>query len=183
MQKEINPMTLWGDIKGSSPQDNNVLNVDFREVSRALGDRNFPPLTRHGAHFKVPWCSIKDNYFKGMTHTMTLNPDSYIENFDNERVMTNRLATYFQNCEYIQRAMFVHEIGKGKIHYHIMLKSKYTKDTVKSELLELFNKRRQLSHRTLVYKQIRDKAYRDQYIAYMKKEPQNVENCKYIKYI
>lgn len=125
------------------------------------------------------WLSINPTWYAGLNFTFTLNPDPKIDDYNNVNIMTTKLISCLYNNDSLQKAVLVHERGKGgaKLHYHGLI---HTTDRAAftQSLLKVFNINTKVSHRTLVTKRCPGPCYRNQYLTYMKKD--SPERAHYI---
>jgi hypothetical protein len=131
--------------------------------------------------YRIPWSDITPKKLTACNIIFTLNPDIRVDFDCKDRKICN--AKFLSQCiELKNKGMLTHmtavyeygEKGKehGKLHYHGIVKVA-DRSLWEKEVLSIFNKRSQVSHRTLNTTLIKSTDDRDRYLKYMKKEAQN----------
>lgn len=133
--------------------------------------------------YKSKWLDIPNNVLKGMNFFFTLNPDDNIDYYENtKKWLVPKVLLLFDELKgigLIKKSIIVYETGKkGKIHFHGFLKTK-ERHIVYDKICELFNKRKNLRHRTLQMDHIRTVQDRTKMIKYCQKEQHNQDKILY----
>lgn len=154
----------------------------------SLGDSSRPnPWT---PYLGIPWKEISDKSIQGCNMAFTLNPDIRVDFDVYGKVCIDKLleVVWKLKCDNIlKKIICVNEYGQnkdkstkspedGKLHFHGFVKVT-NRQTFEKAMLKTFNKRCQLSHRTLQTKLFRQVEDRTRYYNYMKKEQQNQDKC------
>lgn len=138
-------------------------------------------------NIRRPWKDFQYIDTKGTVgeYSITLNPDTAIEDYNNKKKMIPILILFLKNNPYVQRHVVVYEWGErgmshGKLHFHMLVKVSSIED-FKKTLIPVFNVRRKYESRTFFCKKVKDKVHRETMLKYMKKEVQNRKKCLFHK--
>lgn len=179
MIKKECSIVLFGDCK--SP-NNSFLTLP-------LGDRG-KKQKPYGQYVNIPWDEISDKKQQGCNMAFTLNADVRVD-FDiygQECVDKCLEVMWGLKCkDILKKIIFVKEYGQnkdgstkteetGKLHFHGMCKVT-DRQVFEKTLLRTFNKRCQLSHRTLHTKLFRQVEDRSRFYTYLQKEAHNKDTC------
>jgi len=139
-------------------------------------------------YLNVPWKEISDKKQQGCNMAFTLNPDVRVDFDVYTQTCVDKLCEIIwkMKCEnLVKKIILVKEYGQnkdkttkteetGKLHFHGYV-SVSNRQNFEKTLLKTFNKRCQLSHRTLQTKLFRKVEDRTRYHTYMQKEVHNKE--------
>lgn len=168
-----------------------------------FGDSNKPTnirslLTLGDSKLKIPWSPFLNVRWEDISMKMqqgcnlagTLNPDIRVD-FDvfSDTCKDKLLQVIWKlkSDNILKKIILVKEYGQtkdgktktqkeGKLHFHFMCKVS-DRQVFEKALLKIFNKRCQLSHRTLQTKLFRTVEDRSRYYNYLKKEEHNTKQC------
>ena len=137
--------------------------------------------------FRSKWERIPAPHIKGMNFFFTLNIDTNVAWYKNNKVVqiprVLNLMSKLKRQLLISKYVIIYEWGEkgkqcGKLHYHGFIKTKK-----KNEVLDLFKKEfsanLRTAHRAIHLNHIKSVDDRSRMLNYLKKENQNKEKCLY----
>ena len=148
-----------------------------------LGDST--PKFSDRPYYRVPWSDIPSKRLQACNLAFTLNADCRVDFDVYDRKISNpkliNLLLELKKKDIVKKITCVYEYGEkgklhGKLHYH-GIASVNDRETFEKAILQTFNKRSDVKHRTLHTKLFKAVVDRDRYLNYMKKEEQNKKKC------